>query len=349
MADAEKTETEVVEEKPELSEVAQLETEIKDIVAEEAAEAKKPASPDDAVDEHVDEPPEPAPETTPDKPPEKVDEEVDDGADKEGDDDDKFEPPPEVVDWAKQLGYKDEKIKAITEADADAVRLAGRALSKKMAQLGQKQMALEAKGSEKPATRPDEPASPAKVEADDDEALFDEFGEEGSKLVKSLIDRVGSLEGKLTTYESQVTESQKRQQEVEIDSFFASLDAETWKMFGTGQSNKLNAEGDEWIARNKVCESATQLRAGYALMNDGEEMPIGKAMLNALHMLHTEVATAKNDKPDKSKAKSKTRAKQFINQPSRRTRQAVSSKTEKEFEEDAARKIDKVYEGAGLS
>lgn len=259
-------------------------------------------------------------------------------------DDAGFKPTERQLDMAKQLGMSDEEVAGLTPGLAAILDRVGTRQSQAMSRVGRLQQQLDAKlkGG----------AAPAKAATgEDDAAAAEAAGADSGLFVSEDLDSDDGLLGKLNTYANRVQTLEAAMEELRaekagkdtetqydtVDKFFGGLDAEAFPQFGSGAAADLDEESEEYKARDALCSKASDIRAGYALLHDGAEMPLGTAMNEALLIVASDQLKAQAERGIADKVKK--RASQRISRPTHQNLRTDTRTAEQ-------RELDAVREGA---
>ena len=255
-----------------------------------------------------------------------------------------FKPTQRQVDLAKQLGMSDEQIEGLTPAMAEIIDRLGTRQSQMMSKLGRLQQDLLAKtkGKEAATTTGKQEAASA-TNSDGGEGFFrsSDFDTDEGLLTKlnTMSSRVDSLLATIEQLKAKEERTTTENQFDAVDKFFAGLDADDYPQFGKGAALDLDPDSEHFKARDAVCAKASALRAGYAMLNDGQEMPLETAMQEALLIVASDSIKANAEKKvlKNAQKRSTQRIARPTNQQQRLDNQSEEERAESVIREKAAK------------
>lgn len=242
---------------------------------------------------------------------------------------------------AKQLGYTDDEVAELNEAETKVLERAGDRLRRKMAEMGERLAESEAAETAPKGEGGKTGASDAAPT--DIEFAEADLAEDGDILPKlnQLAAQNKDLRSKLAKLERDGQEDREAEIERSVDTFFEGLGEEYVDLYGKGPLAELDEDSAECKARVRVMDKAAPLRRAYA----GTKQSI--TLEQSLNEGHAIVARDQIRASERKKLKKQLdkRSEQRIGQPGGKPKGKAPETTE----ERAIRKVREVAASIGAS
>ena len=215
------------------------------------------------------------------------------------DDGEGFQPTAKQIELAKQLGFDDDFVSNMTEAEAKAAEQFGRQQSRYFQRKGKEKR--EAAGAESSTGD----GVTDGVTVDDEFTEDDWFTDEGRKKINAAL--------KLAKTGSQRQQNADKQRlKAEADRAFDSLDKEAFEAFLPGESDLIEPGSPAEVMRNKALQMAETIQATAGSL--GHELSLDKAIVQALAVIAP--TETENAALNEANAKRKKRGSQRLGTPS---------------------------------
>jgi len=250
-------------------------------------------------------------------------------------DDETFRPTDEQLAMAKQIGVPDDEIRTMTETQAEAFVLAGKAMSRKASSAGRKKAKAKAKAKAKDGAAGDVAGGEdGQASSDRSEMSFDgdeDWGtESGANKINDLVRAFEDQGRQIESLQTQLQERTDKQTVSAADDFFDGLDSEIFP-----------DAGDEGF-QTKVLKAAAVARKGFA-DQWGQELTDVEALEKGLALVDADGAKAAAQAPLKKELAE--RKKQLTSRP---TQRQTTGRTFASPQHEAAANIVAAAQAAGI-